>query len=91
MIERLWVEINSRINYPVKQVLVEMDNNGDINMADSLHRYCVLWIAIEVLKKGAETFICSWNSHTIPGKTMIAWTIIILNFVLHVFCVCMTL
>ena len=71
MIERLWVEINSRINYPVKQVLVEMDNNGDINMADSLHRYCVSWIAIEVLKKGAETFICSWNSHTIPGKTTI--------------------
>ena len=87
MIERLWVEINSRINYPVKQVLVEMDNNGDKNMAwhgmaDSLHRYCVSWIAIEVLKIGAETFICSWNSHTIPGKR----TIIILkfNFVLHV-------
>ena len=70
MIERLWVEINSRINYPVKQVLVEMDNNGDINMADSLHRYCVSWIAIEVLKIGAET-ICSWNSHTISGKRTI--------------------
>ena len=70
MTERLWVEINSRINYPVKRVLVEMDNNGEINMADSLHKYCVSWIAIEVLTNGAETFIHSWNSHTIPGKVL---------------------
>ena len=55
MIERLWVEINSWINYPVKRVLVEMENNGEINMADSLQKYCMSWIAIEVLINGAET------------------------------------
>ena len=27
--ERLWPEINQRINYPVKRVLVEMEGNDD--------------------------------------------------------------
>ena len=71
MIERLWVEVNSRINYPVKRVLVEMENYGEINMTDSLHKYYVSWVSIEVLVRGAQTFIRSWNSHTIPGKLSI--------------------
>ena len=34
-----------------------MENRGEINMADSLQKYCVWWIAIEVLINEAETFI----------------------------------
>ncbi len=34
MIERLWVEVNTRVNYPVKRILIEMENAGDINLAD---------------------------------------------------------
>lgn len=67
MIERLWVEVNSRVNYPVKKILVEMENAGDINMADDLHKYCVSWFSIKVLTVGAKLFIQSWNSHPIPG------------------------
>ena len=45
MIERLWVEVNTRVNYPVKKVLIEMENAGDINMGDDLHKYCVSWFS----------------------------------------------
>lgn len=48
MIERLWVEVNTRVNYPVKKVLIEMENAGDINMGDDLHKYCVSWFSIKV-------------------------------------------
>ena len=36
MIERLWVEDNTRVNYPIKKVLIEMENVDVIHMADSL-------------------------------------------------------
>ena len=67
MIERLWVEVNTRVNYPVKKVLIEMENAGDINMGDDLHKYCVSWFSIKVLTVGVNMFIQSWNSHPIPG------------------------
>ena len=35
-IERLWVEDNTRVNYPIKKVLIEMENVDVIHMADSL-------------------------------------------------------
>ena len=48
---------------------MEMENYGEINMTDSLHKYCVSWVSIEVLVRGAQNR--SWNSHTIPGKLSI--------------------
>ena len=32
----MWPEVNQRINYPVKRVLVEMESNGEIDMADPI-------------------------------------------------------
>ena len=67
MIERLWVEVNNRVNYPIKQVLIEMDNRSDINMGDSLCKFCVSWFSIQVAMVGVNLFVQSWNSHPIPG------------------------
>ena len=76
MIERLLVEVNARINYPVKSILLEMENCGKISMANSLHKHCVSWFAIEVLTSGVETFIRSWNNHPIPGNVIMCTEII---------------
>ena len=37
MVERMWVEFDTRVNYPVKRVLINMVECGDINMDDSMH------------------------------------------------------
>lgn len=65
--ERIWREVNQRVNYPIKWVLVEMENNGEIDMDNEVVKFCVSWIAIRVIQDATETFIASWNNHRIPG------------------------
>ena len=66
-VERLWPEVNRRINYPIKWVLVEMEANGEINMNDDIPKFCVSWTTITVLQPAIQNFILAWNSHRIPG------------------------
>ena len=64
--ERLWSEVNCRINYPVKDILVSMEEV--IYMTDDLNKFCVSWVAIKVISPAVGRFIRSWNSHRIPGR-----------------------
>ena len=66
--ERLWVEVNRRINYPVKEVLIMMEDDGQINMADDITKFCVSWVAIKVMAPATERFVNAWNAHRIPGS-----------------------
>ena len=48
-VERIWSEVNVRVNYPIKQILVEIDNNMDIDMNVNVHKFAlwpflVLWL-----------------------------------------------
>ena len=45
-VERFWVEINGRVNYPVKASLIKMEEQGVIDMESSMHKFCVSWFAI---------------------------------------------
>ena len=63
---------------PCQKVLIEMENAGDINMANDLHKYCVSWFSIKVLTVGMTLFIQSWNSHPIPG--WLEATVIIMHY-----------
>ena len=69
--ERIWPEINRRINYPLKEVLVAMENAGDIDMTDDIVKFCVSWVTIKTLMPAVETFVSAWNCHCIPGRR--AW------------------
>ena len=68
-VERLWVEINQRVNYPVKQALVTMESAGEINMGDRITRFCVSWTTINVVRSAANNFVAAWNEHRLPGRT----------------------
>ena len=59
---------------------MEMENCSKVSMANSLHKYCVLWFAIEVVTVGVETFIRSWNSHPIPGKVTLMYQLKVLLY-----------
>ena len=69
-VERLWPEVNQRINYPIQQVLIEMESNGDIDMGNEVtsHKQCVSCVSIMVISESVGNFISAWNLHRIPGR-----------------------
>lgn len=40
----MWVEVNTRVNYPIKRILQEMVENNEIDMANEMHKYCTSWL-----------------------------------------------
>ena len=58
-VERMWPEINCRLNYPIKRVLVEMEENGEINMNSDTQKFCVSWTTITALQPGIH--ISFWH------------------------------
>lgn len=67
-VERLWVEVNKRINYPIKHILVKMEEEGVINMDSPVDQFCTSWFALHVANIGVAHTVQSWNEHPIPGK-----------------------
>ena len=59
IIERIWVEVNSRVTYPIKRVVIAMDEQRQINMDDDTEKYCVSYVL---------RMIEAWNNHNIPQK-----------------------
>ena len=68
VIERMWVEFNTRVLYPLKCALVDMKNNEEIDMADPLTKFCVSTITSSCCRVGMETVVQSWNYHIVPKK-----------------------
>ncbi|XP_020899410.1 uncharacterized protein LOC110238104 [Exaiptasia diaphana] len=68
MAERHWVEVNGRVNYPIKQQLHKMVQEELIDMTDEIDKYCVSWITIQTVQAGIQELLPAWNNHSIPGK-----------------------
>ena len=66
-VERIWPEVNHRINYPIKRLLLDMENNGEIDMGEETTKFCVSWITIWAMQGAVKDFIQAWNTHRIPG------------------------
>ena len=54
-VERIWVEVNSRINYPIKRVLIMMREGQEIEMTDPLTKFCVSFIACNIAWLGCPS------------------------------------
>jgi hypothetical protein len=70
-VERIWVEINKRVNYPIKNALISMENEGLIAtecQRDPVDCFCVSWVTLQVAHEGVQLAIAAWNSHSVPGK-----------------------
>lgn len=46
--------MNCRTNYPVKRALVQMENDGVIDMEDEATKYCVSWVTRQVIEVGMD-------------------------------------
>lgn len=62
------MEVNSRVNYPIKAVLVEMADNGEISLDDPTTQFCTSCFSIKVASAGVTLFLTSWNQHPISGR-----------------------
>ena len=60
--------MNVRVNYPIKKVLVDMDNGEIVNTSDEVTKYCVSKVSCDVASYGLKLVIASWNMHPISGE-----------------------
>jgi hypothetical protein len=64
-VERMWPEINSRVNYPLKAAICEMVEHEQIDLQDNVHKYCMSNFLIQLSAIGLERCVQSWNNHYI--------------------------
>jgi hypothetical protein len=67
-IERKWVEVNARVNYPIKCELQQMVDDDVINLEDDVTKFCVSFVSMQCVKQGLQNVTSYWNQHSIPGK-----------------------
>ena len=68
-VERLWPEVNQRINYPIKRVLVMMESAGHLDLSSNKDKFSVSWVTIRVLSNPIVNFVQAWNNHRIAGMS----------------------
>ncbi|XP_060759597.1 uncharacterized protein LOC132886813 [Neoarius graeffei] len=67
-IERMWLEVNQRVNFPLKTALVQMCDQEEICLDDSLTKFCTSNLTCHISRIGLTNFVKAWNAHRIPGK-----------------------
>ncbi len=61
------MEINARVNYPLKACLIQLEERQDFNMDCTHVKFCVSWFSIRVASVGTSLAVQAWNDHPIPG------------------------
>lgn len=62
------MEVNARINYPIKNALRDMEERGGIDMELQDTKFYVSTVTLKVARIGMQRTVAAWNYHTIPGN-----------------------
>ena len=66
-IERYWVDVNAKINYPIKALLAEVAETSSV-MSDSVGKTAVSQFVCRVATVGINRHMAAYNNHRIPGR-----------------------
>ena len=67
VVERIWVRVNQRVNFPIKAALVNMVDQEILDMDDELTKYCTSSFTCQISSIGMQRAVDAWNAHRIPG------------------------
>ena len=70
-IERMWPEVNQRVNYRIKNALIEMVDADQLNMDDDLVRFCTSELCVQLSELGIKRSVDAWHAQRIPGNTKV--------------------
>ena len=63
----MWPEINQRINYPIKCVIVVLQAREAFDFDDAVTKFCVSWLTMYTCHDPLQQLVDSWNFYRIPG------------------------
>ena len=66
--ERVWVEVNSRVNYSLKEALNDLVEANAIDLDDEAVKFSVSWVTMRVARAGLRIMMDAFNNRRIPGK-----------------------
>ena len=62
------MEVNARVNYPIKNALRHMEQQGIIDTELEDTKFYTSSVALRVARVGMRQTVQAWNHHPIPGK-----------------------
>ena len=68
----MWPEVNHRVNYPIKQKLIELEDQGLIDMELPATKFCVSFVCVNVASEGLKLFVEAWNAHPVTGNSNVS-------------------
>ena len=84
--ERLWVEVNQRVNYPIKEALNALVEGDQLDMEDDITRFSISWVTTRLCQEGIQHCVTSWNHHHIPSSNFNCAKMLMYMIIKHLGC-----
>lgn len=67
-IERYWVGVNQKVNYPIKLLLNEMASDSEFDLDSNFEKTSVSYFVCNVARYAVKQHTAAWNNHRIAGR-----------------------